>query len=120
MSIVVYGRIEKCKTGCIFKSVNTPEHFCFALSRCPVLWSGGVCRVELRGVTLGVKTVFLQSRYQGGGAFSGRAGAGARLQEVTCGVGAKLQHPACRACSHADGDQVMSQPRWLRGGGAGE
>lgn len=37
MSIVVYGRIEKCKTGCIFKSVNTPEHFCFALSRCPVL-----------------------------------------------------------------------------------
>lgn len=86
----------------------------------PSPWSGGVCRVELRGVSLGVKTVFLLSRHQGGGTFSGRARAGARLQEVTCGAGAKLQHPACRACSHADGDQVMSQPRWLRGGGAGE
>lgn len=82
----------------------------------PSPWSGGVCRVELPGV----KTVCLLSRHQGGGAFSERARAGARLQEVTCRAGAKLQHPACRACSHTDGDQVMSQPRWLRGGGAGE
>lgn len=43
----------------------------------------------------------------------------ARRQEITCGAGATLQHPASRACSHVDGDQVMSQSRWLWGGGAG-
>ncbi|XP_052605363.1 small membrane A-kinase anchor protein isoform X1 [Peromyscus californicus insignis] len=80
----------------------------------PSIWSGGGCGVELRGVVLGAKAGLTAKPAPEPGALAGRAGVG--LQEVTCGAGATLQHPASRACSHADGYQVMSQPRWLRGG----
>lgn len=46
MSIVVYGRIEKCKTGCIFQICNYSGALLLSLLTEPSPWSGGVCRVE--------------------------------------------------------------------------